>query len=57
MNANVSFRLSSSVTSLQYILNKSVKFNIASDIIPRTIYKGQPEPSNNEITEDDDDTI
>jgi len=39
------------------VQNKSVKFNIASDIIPRTVYKGQPEPSNNAITEDDDDTI
>jgi DNA replicative helicase MCM subunit Mcm2 (Cdc46/Mcm family) len=39
------------------VQNKSIKFNIASDIIPRTVYKGQPEPSNNEITEDDDDTI
>ena len=40
------------------VQNKSIKFNIASDIIPRTIYKGQPESqSNNEITEDDDATI
>ena len=40
------------------VVNKSIKFNLASDVIPRTLYKGQPEtPSNNELTEDEDDTI
>ena len=38
------------------IQNKSIKFNPASDIIPRTVYKGQSESSSdNEITEDEED--
>jgi hypothetical protein len=39
------------------VQNKNIKFNIASDIIPRTVYKGQSNSSNNELTEDNDDTV
>jgi len=37
------------------VQNNSIKFNLASDVIPRTLYKGQSKsPSNNELTEDEE---